>query len=133
MKIILEPVIWVISNQQWPRAFLCAEMIECGLDAIGFQEVGQALAALGDKATPKPRLIVLDLREQNLSRIEMDNLAHKRIPAIALGGELELNQPLAREYPWMEVIRRPFTIGFVCKTVERLVRPPDTIPDDTKG
>ena len=123
----------MISNQQWPRAFLCAELIERGFDTVGFQELAQALAALGDRATPRPRLIVFDLREQVLRRIELDNLAHKQIPTIALGGELEFNQPGVDAYPWKETMRRPFTIGSVCKTVERLAKPPGIDLEDTKS
>jgi len=113
------PVVWVISNQQWPRAFIRAELIERGFDAIGFEEAGQAIAAFGDKRTPKPLMLILDLRQSSITKIQFDNLTHKKVPTIALAGNLEPESSFKEEPSWIAVMKMPFTIGEVCNLVEK--------------
>jgi hypothetical protein len=115
------PVIWIISNQQWPRAFLRGELIERGYDAIGFEEPGQVLAAFGDKRTTKPRLVILDLRQSPATRIQLQNLAHKEIATIVLAGNVELEGKLFKDFAWKTVLKTPFTIGQVCSLVEKMI------------
>ena len=114
------PAVWIISNQQWPRAFLRAELIERGFDAIGFEDVAQALAAIGDKRTSRPQLIVVDLRQASVTQIELQTLAHKNLPLIALAGNLNLEAPLLQNISWKAVMKSPFTIGQVCESVANL-------------
>ena len=45
-----EPVLWVIDSEQWPRAYLRAELIERGYDAYGFMTVSDALDSLSRRA-----------------------------------------------------------------------------------
>jgi len=113
------PVVWIISNQQWPRAFIRAELIERGFDAIGFEDAGQAIAAIGDKRTPKPLLLILDLRQSSVTRIQPHNLAHKKIPIVALAGNLEPDDRSVEEFGWIAILKTPFTIGDVCHLVEK--------------
>ena len=115
------PVVWIISNQQWPRAFIRAELIERGFDAIGFEEAGQAIAAIGDKRTIKPQLLILDLRPSSVTRIQLQNLAHKRIPILALAGNLEPDERSLKDFGWIAMMKMPFTIGEVCQLVEKQI------------
>src|SRR5437773_2576183 len=117
------PAVWVISNQQWPRAFIRAELIERGFDAIGFEEAGQAIAAIGDKRTIKPRLLILDLRQSSLTRIQLHTLAHKKIPILALAGNLESEELSMKDFEWIALVKTPFTIGEVCDLVQKEIGP----------
>ncbi len=116
----IHPVVWIIDSQQWPRANLRAELIERGFDTIGFIEISQAMAALGDPDHLKPRLIVLELRGQSFSQNDLDVLAQSGIPAVALGGAVELNQKSIRRFKWGAVLQRPLSIGNVADVVEGL-------------
>ena len=90
-KTATKSVIWIIDRQQWPRAYLCAEFIEQGFEAIGFDILSEVIAALNDPNYLKPRLIVLDLCDLSFTQDELDALARAGIPMIALGGAVELN------------------------------------------
>jgi hypothetical protein len=117
----MKPVIWIIDSQQWPRAYLRAELIERGFEAVGFIELAHALTALYHPYSAKPRLIVLELRGLSHKHDELDALAQIAIPIIALGGTVELNQEWIKQFEWAAVLRRPFTIGNVADVVEELV------------
>lgn len=120
-KTTTQPIIWIISGEQWPRVYLRAELIERGFDAIGFIELSKAIAALNDPDYPKPQLIILELHDLSFTQDEWDTLACTSIPMIALGGAVELNQEWVRSYQWMAVIQRPFTIGKVADVAEGLL------------
>jgi hypothetical protein len=119
-KTATEPVIWIIDRQQWPRAYLRVELIERGFDAIGFIELFEVITALNDPNYPKPRLIVLEIYDLSFKRDELDTLARTGIPMIVLGGSVELNEELVRNFRWVAAMRRPFTIGKVADVVEEL-------------
>src|SRR5262249_50523834 len=38
--------VWIVDGEQWPRACLCAELIERGLDGRGFVTLQDAVDAL---------------------------------------------------------------------------------------
>ncbi len=87
-----EPIFWVIDAEQWPRACLRAELIERGYDAYGFIEVQEALNSLSRvEAAPKPALIILELRGQNLTKQLIDAIRNIGAHIIVLGGNAELN------------------------------------------
>jgi AmiR/NasT family two-component response regulator len=117
-----ERVVWIISNHHWPRAYIRAELIERGFDAIGFEETSSALAAFRSRQTAQPDLIVLDLQEQQTHQSEIEKLTSLNIPVIALMSSAEWNQEAFRKYAWTTVIRRPFTIGDACNLVEKRLR-----------
>ncbi len=117
-RIPAKPVIWIIDSQQWPRAYLRAELIERGFEVIGFVELGEALAALYDREYVTPRLIVLELQGQSISETDLETLARCGIPAVALGGAAELSDERVRSFKWAAVMQRPFTIGKVANVVE---------------
>jgi hypothetical protein len=120
-KTPIKPIVWIIDSQQWPRAYLRAELIERGFDAVGFEDLEQALAALYGPHCPTPRMIVLELRGLSLKPEDLDTLARFGILTIALGGAVELNGELIKAFKWAAVIQRPFTIGSVADKVEELV------------
>jgi hypothetical protein len=118
----MKPIIWIIDNQQWPRAYLRAELIERGFEAVGFIELAHALAAFHHPYSAKPGLIVLELQGLSHKHDELDALAQIAIPIIALGGAVELNAEWVKQFKWAAVLQRPFTIGNVADVVEDFVR-----------
>ena len=117
----MKPVIWIIDSQQWPRAYLRAELIERGFEAIGFMELTHALMAFHHPYYAKPCLIVLELRGLSHKHDELDALAQIAIPIIALGGAVELNAEWVKQFEWAAVLQHPFTIGNVADAVEGLI------------
>ncbi|HEY2933262.1 MAG TPA: hypothetical protein VGK99_16095 [Acidobacteriota bacterium] len=115
-----QPVVWIVSREHWPRACLRAELIERGFDAVGYPEISHALAAVPLSGERKPRMMVLDLCGQSLDGAVLSRLKQVRVPVILLGGAVELNDPITREFEWAAVLRRPFTLGKVADMVEKL-------------
>ena len=115
-----EPVIWVIDSQQWPRAYLRAELLERGYNAIGFASVTQALAALNLGKYPGPWAIVLELFALEAEGREIATLVDHGIPTILLGGAAQLNEGWIKGLEWYAVMRRPFTIGQVVDKIAKL-------------
>jgi hypothetical protein len=120
-KTATKPVIWIIDRQQWPRACIRAELIERGIEAIGSIELSKVIAALNDPNYLKPRLIILELCDLSYTRGELDALARAGIPMIALGGAVELNEELVRNFKWATMMRRPFTIGTVADVIGEIL------------
>jgi hypothetical protein len=96
-------------------------LIERGFDAIGYEEISTALRWLRYPRTPKPQIIVLELRGQSLTPKELERLKQLGIPVVALGGALELNAPLIRGFEWAALLKRPFRIGDVVDLIQQLV------------
>ena len=115
-----QTVVWIIDSQQWPRAYLRAELIERGFEAVGFIDLADALAALRQRATPRPAVIVLELREQAIAKNLLAALMGTGIPLILLVGALEANEQVVKEYQWTAVMHRPFTIGAIADKVEEV-------------
>jgi DNA-binding NtrC family response regulator len=114
------PVVWIIDRQHWPRALLRAELIERGFDALGYEEVADALAALHHPRTGRPQVIVLEVREQDLNQDTLGLLVEAGVPIVVLGGIPELDEPAIQEFAWAAVMRRPFTLGAAADKVEEL-------------
>jgi len=115
-----EPLLWVIDNEQWPRACLRAELIERGYDPYGFLSITDALQALTKGLSPKPAAIIIELRGQEVNAASMNAIADLRVPTILLGGDPEVNDPLIRSRDWTRVLKRPISLGSVADTVELL-------------
>jgi len=107
----LTEMIWIIDSQHWPRAYLRAELIERGFDAVGFMDPQQALTALNRPSYAKPRLIVLELFELEADRPEIAAVASLGIPTIVLGGAVQMNEQWIRGFEWADVVERPFTVA----------------------
>ena len=117
-----EPLLWVIDSEQWPRACLRAELIERGYDPYGFITIGDALESLSwQPPEPKPALIVLELRGQDLTEQVIEAIRALRIPTIVLGGAAELNEPVVQARQWQVVLKRPVSLGKIADVVETIV------------
>lgn len=116
------PVVWIISSEQWPRALLRAELIERGLDAVGYLTIDQALMELLRRPAVKPQAIILDLNAQIVTRELLFALEREAVPTVILGGSVELSDPLIAQFRWAGVLKRPFTLGDVAAILEPLVR-----------
>ena len=116
-----DPLIWVIDAQQWPRSYLRAELLERGFEAVGYPYLSDAVSELRDRSVSRPKVIVLELRDQAIERELLDTLMWTRIPVVLLVGAIEANEQLIDDYTWASVMRRPFSIGSVADKVEELV------------
>jgi hypothetical protein len=107
---------------------LRAELIERGLDAVGFIECSNAVRALRNPLRRRPALIVLELKEARYEREEVEQL-QAAAPVILLGGAAELSGSLVAELPWAAVLKRPVTLGAVADEVERILEtgPPEQV------
>jgi DNA-binding NtrC family response regulator len=128
-----EPLLWVIDSEQWPRACLRAELIERGYDPYGFITIGDALESLSRQPPePKPALIVLELRGQDLTEQLIEAIRALRIPTIVLGGATELNEPVVQARQWQVVLKRPVSLGKIADVVETIV-PVHRVLDERKA
>jgi hypothetical protein len=116
------PVVWIIDSEHWPRAYLRAELIERGYDAVGYREIVDALVALRLGRAARPSIVLLELRGQRKSPETLGALVQTGAPIVLLGGEVELNDDAIRGYHWTAVMKRPVTIGAVVERVEELMR-----------
>jgi hypothetical protein len=112
--------VWIIDRQDWPRAFLRAELIERGFEVESFLSLSHALRALTDAQHPRPHLIVLELRDLDPQPAELETVTHAGIPTLLLAGGIKLSSERVQGQPWTAVLRRPVTIGQVADKVEEL-------------
>ncbi len=120
--------VWVISEEQWPRACLRAELIVRGFDAVGFAGLADALAALSAPRATPPVVIALDLSDLLLTGEDLSALTRTGIPVVLLGGALDLSSEPVRTRVWAGILRRPFTIGQAADAVEEEWRNPFRSP-----
>jgi hypothetical protein len=116
-----EPVLWVIDSEQWPRACLRAELIERGYNPYGFIAIADALDWLARGRSPKPKAIVLELGGQNLTAQALDDIRRLQVPAILLGGNAELTDPVIAGRHWDFLLKRPVSLGRIADLVQELV------------
>src|SRR5262245_33347633 len=95
-----EPVVWIIDAEQWPRSYIRAELIERGIEAVGHIDLSQAVAALRRRTTARPRVIVLEARDQAIDRALVEAIMKTRIPVVLLVGALEANEPILKDHKW---------------------------------
>ena len=107
----MPPVIWVIDTEQWPRAYLRAELIERGYDAVGYLTVDDASETI---ATRFPDVAVIDLR--GVARREIELLFKAGVPVIAVVSHPE--PEWRNEFPWAAVLQRPVSIEDIVKKIE---------------
>ena len=114
------PVIWIIDNNHWERASIRAVLIERCYEVEGFVSIFRAVAMLYREIVEKPAAIVLETKNLPYQSPELDELARVGAPILLLTGVYE-DRELVGKYEWAAVLRRPFTIGQVASTVERLL------------
>jgi DNA-binding response OmpR family regulator len=114
--------VWIVDADQWPRAYLRAELIERGYDAVGFATLREAVAELTPARSARPEVIVFDLHDQILDDKLAVALFGEGIPIVALGGNVEWNDRRVRGRGWVAFLQRPITIGDIADRVDKLVR-----------
>jgi len=115
-----KPLIWIIDNNHWERANIRAVLIERGCEVDGFVSVFHAVVALERVILEKPSLIVIETKNLPYRSGELEVLTRFGAPIVLLTGVYE-NRELVDKHRWDAVLRRPFTIGQVAETVERLL------------
>jgi len=123
--------IWIIGCDWWPRAYLRAELIERGHDAVGFITIRDAVITLTLGRARPPALLVCDLHGQALDRALARGLFQAGAPIIAIAGNVEADDGWIRGLPWAAFLRRPITIGAVADLVGRLTLPAAPSPGET--
>jgi DNA-binding NtrC family response regulator len=114
--------VWVIDRQHWPRALLRGELLENGLDVVGFVTPEDALAVLEAAITPRPDLMVVELKGLGAGGDEpLARLASTGLPIMILGGAVELSNEAVRMGEWSAILKRPFTLGQVVQAVNELL------------
>ena len=99
-----------------------AELIERGYDPYGFITIRDALDSLSwQPPPPKPEVIILELRDQDLTEQLIEAVRGLRIPTIILGGAAELNEHLVHARQWQVVLKRPVTLGMIADVVENII------------
>jgi DNA-binding response OmpR family regulator len=115
--------VWIVDRQHWPRALLRGELLESGLEVVGFVSLQDALASLELAAIPQPDLIIVELKGLGSGGDErLARLAGERLPIILLGGEVELSNEVVRLGVWAAILKRPFTIGQVVQVVSQHIQ-----------
>jgi hypothetical protein len=117
-------LVWIVGADHWPRAYLRAELIERGYDAVGFVTVGDAVATLALRPERRPRLAAIDLQGQALDPKQLAPLLRGGFPVLALGGIGEWGTESVRHLPWASLLRRPVSIGAVADEIGRLLPAP---------
>lgn len=112
--------VWIVDAEHWPRAYLRAELIERGHDAVGFATTLDALTRLALRPEP-PALLVIDLGSQPPKPQQLDALLRGGFPVLAIGGAREWASESLRARPWAAFLRRPLTVGAIADAVERLL------------
>lgn len=82
---------------------LRAELIERGSEAVGYVTLAEALGVRSHPRMRKPRIIVVELCEQQARHHELHTLVRFGIPVVVLGGLVELSQESVRECEWAAV------------------------------
>jgi hypothetical protein len=111
-----------VDSEQWPRACLRAELIERGYDARGFIRLGDALETLSQATSPRPAVLILELRGQTISNEAIRTIREARIPTILLGGNAELADPIIQTQQWEVVLKRPLSLGKIAEVAEQIVQ-----------
>ena len=120
-----QPEIWIVSAEQWPRAYLRAELIERGYDAVGFVAMKDAIIRLMLARSRTPALLVVDLHGQDVQHMQQMNekmratLIREHVPLLVVADGAHRDD--GRLGPTVRTLRRPITIGAIADTVDRLM------------
>jgi hypothetical protein len=116
-------VVWIVDADHWPRAYLRAELIERGYDAVGFPALRDALVALPIARARRrgPALVVVDLAALEVEPRLLGALGQAGAPVLGVAGAAAAEDQLVRGFPWAALLRRPVTLGAIADAVERLI------------
>jgi DNA-binding response OmpR family regulator len=114
-------LVWIIDAEHWPRAYLRAELIERGYDAVGFATVGDALAMLAVRPRTRPAVATVDLQAHAPAATALAPLLRAGFPVLAIAGLTTSATDTLRGLPWARFLRRPLSIGAIADEVGRLV------------
>lgn len=112
------PVVWLIDPDHWPRALLRAELIERGYDAIGFASLDDAILRLATALDRRPRLVLVNLSGQEVTRGAVALLGAGGVPVIGVAGAGDHSA-----LGLTALLRRPVSLGQIADTVERALAP----------
>jgi hypothetical protein len=112
--------VWIVDAEHWPRAYLRAELIERGHDAVGFATILDALTRLALRPAA-PAVLVIDLGSQPPNPRQLDVLLRGGFSVLAIGGASAWASESVRARPWAGFLRRPLTVGAIADAVERLL------------
>jgi hypothetical protein len=115
-----EPVLWIVDSEQWPRVLIRAELIERGYDPYGFILLTDALDAYKEGKAAKPRVLVLELRGQELTDNTLREIARLNVPVILLGSGSDFRDPAIGKFQCVHNLKRPFSVGQVVDLVQTL-------------
>jgi DNA-binding response OmpR family regulator len=116
------PRVILVSDEQWERAGLRAELRDRGIDAVGVRDIPEALTQARTESGRGPvRALVIE-QDALSDDVEAGMLprVRKRLgtPQVVLLAHAT-REPTAGE--WDVILRRPISIGEVADTVQRLV------------
>ena len=114
--------IWIVNADHWPRAYLRAELIERGYDAVGFETLKDALLRLALGRGAPPALLILDLHGQVLGDADRRVLARRGVPILAVADAAQAAD--AGPAPLAGTLHRPLTIGAIADAVANVVGRP---------
>ncbi len=114
----------IVSEEQWPRALLRAQLVEEGWDAVGARSMAEALREpVAEPGRGPVRCLVVDASalgpagETGSERVEELRTRHGDPPVILLASAT-IRPPAGR---WTETVRRPTRVKTVVEAVERAV------------
>jgi hypothetical protein len=110
--------VWLIDPDHWPRALLRAELIERGLDAVGFRSIDEAILRLAVEQQRRPRLVLVNLTGQELTAAAVALLSSGGVPVVGVAGAQDTS---GERLGLTEVLRRPLSLGEIADAVERLL------------
>jgi hypothetical protein len=117
---VADPVVWIVDSSHWPRAYLRAELIERGYDAVGFETLRDAVAALHGARPRRPRAVVVELTHQAADPSLLAAIFRRGIPAVGVAGAVAAADEQVRAAGWARWLRRPLTVGAIADAVEAL-------------
>lgn len=115
----MNPIVWVIGRNHWPRALLAAELLERGYEAYGFPDMAGALLALVH--AERPALAIIDLSGIDADPADLRRFLERGTRLLGIADALSSRGALAAELPWARLLHRPCSIGEIADSVTGLL------------
>jgi hypothetical protein len=114
-------VVWIVDSDQWLRVLLGSELRECGYEPYGFASIEDALRSFSVPLAPMPKVMILQLRGQNLTPQTLQPLSDSGIHTIVMGGA-ELTAPPVKSRRWHAILKEPVSLPDILQTLDRVLR-----------